>query len=241
MGTHISESLIAAARSLSESLHGLVFQNVHVYNPLEYAWNSHKTYLKLYAQFEKRFVLIGMNPGPFGMMQTGIPFGQIAAVRDWMRIQLPINKPEFEHPKRPIEGFACTRSEVSGARLWGWAAQRFGSAEQFFSQGIVLNYCPLVFLEHSGKNRTPDKLLIQEQSALRDICDKHLQDVLLILSPSWAIGVGNYAENRLKAIQSKLPEKTQISRIPHPSPANPAANRGWCKLVDDHLSAIGLL
>ncbi len=39
-----------------------------------------------------------------------------------------------QHPKRPIEGFDCARSEVSGRRLWGWAALRFGSAETFFAE-----------------------------------------------------------------------------------------------------------
>ena len=34
----------------------------------------------------KRVVFLGMNPGPFGMAQVGVPFGEVAAVRDWLRI-----------------------------------------------------------------------------------------------------------------------------------------------------------
>ena len=81
-----------------------------------------------------------MNPGPFGMVQTGVPLGEIAAVRDWMGIEATVEKPATENPKRPIEGFACTRSEVSGRRLWGLFAERFGTAEAFFTDHFVANY-----------------------------------------------------------------------------------------------------
>ena len=30
-------------------------------------------------------------------------------------------KPSKEHPQRPVQGLACPKTEVSGARLWGWA------------------------------------------------------------------------------------------------------------------------
>ena len=91
----------------------------HVYNPLDYAWKSHAQYLTRFGNSRKRVIMLGMNPGPFGMAQTGVPFGEIPAVRDWLRIETPVGKPRTENPKRPVEGFSCTRSEVSGRRLWG--------------------------------------------------------------------------------------------------------------------------
>ena len=141
-----------------------------------------------------------MNPGPFGMMQTGVPFGEIAAVREWMNIDGPVRKPKHEHPKRPIEGFDCKRSEVSGRRLWGWAAQRFGTADAFFGDWFVLNYCPLVFLEASGRNFTPDKLPAKLLTAVYAACDRHLAAALTELRPEWAIGVGAFAEKRIRAV-----------------------------------------
>src|SRR5689334_22585808 len=75
-----------------------------VYNPLEYAWPAHELYLEKYAAAPKQVLFLGMNPGPFGMAQTGIPFGEVAAVRDWLKIQTPVKKPAREHPKRPVEG-----------------------------------------------------------------------------------------------------------------------------------------
>ena len=96
-----------------------------------------------------------MNPGPFGMAQTGIPFGDVTMVRDFLGIDGAVGRPEREHPKRRVEGMACARSEVSGTRLWGWARDEFGTAEHFFGRFFVANYCPLVFMEASARNLDP--------------------------------------------------------------------------------------
>jgi single-strand selective monofunctional uracil DNA glycosylase len=173
------------------------------------------------------------------MMQTGVPFGEVAAVRDWMGIEAPVPAPAQQHPKRPIEGFACPRSEVSGRRLWGWAAQRFGTAERFFGQHFVLNYCPLVFLEASGRNRTPDQMPAAETAPLYEACDAHLKAALAALSPEWAIGIGGFAARRLSAaLREGSP--VRIAQVLHPSPASPAANRGWAPAVDRALAELGV-
>lgn len=231
--------LIAAAEALRSRVDALAFGEpvTHVYNPLGYAWEAHREYLRRFGDSPKRVVFLGMNPGPWGMAQVGVPFGEVAAVRDWMKLETAIGKPACEHPKRPVEGFACTRSEVSGRRLWGLFAERFGSAEAFFADHLVLNYCPLVFMEASGRNRTPDKLATAEQAALDRVCDQHLAEVLTHLQPAWAIGVGKYAESCLKRV---APAETRVGTILHPSPASPAANRGWAAAATRQLAALGV-
>jgi len=181
-----------------------------------------------------------MNPGPWGMAQTGVPFGEIAAVRDWMGIKCAVNKPDNEHPKRPVEGFSCSRSEVSGRRLWGLFADRFGSPECFFKEHFVGNYCPLVFMEQSGRNRTPDKLPAEEKAKLDAVCDAHLARLLEILSPDWAVGVGAFAESKILAVSKSLSSPPRVARILHPSPASPAANRGWDKAALRQLQEAGV-
>jgi single-strand selective monofunctional uracil DNA glycosylase len=240
----ISRELIAAARKLAERVDRLIFQPpvTHVYNPLDYAWAAHELYLQKFGTGPKRVIFLGMNPGPFGMAQTGIPFGEIAAVRDWLKISAPIKKPAVENPKRPVLGFDCPRSEVSGRRLWGLFAQRFGTPENFFKDHFVANYCPLVFCEKSGLNRTPDKLPPAERNPLLEICDDHLRRVLEILEPEWLIGVGGFAANRAEEACEKLssPSPIRIGQILHPSPASPAANRGWAEKVTGQLVQLGV-
>ena len=243
-----ARALLDAAHTLSGALVKLEFPApiAHVYDPLQYAWAPHETYVTRYAAGTKRVVLLGMNPGPFGMMQTGVPFGEIAAVRDWMGIRAPVEKPKREHPRRPIEGFDCKRSEVSGRRLWGWAAQRFGTADAFFSDWFVLNYCPLVFLEASGRNFTPDKLPAKLLTAVYAACDRHLAAALTELRPEWAIGVGAFAEKRIRAVlegsqvDSALARRMRIGQILHPSPASPAANRGWSEAAERQLATLAV-
>ncbi len=209
----------------------------YVYQPLEYARRPHAEYLRRYGQGSREVLLLGMNPGPFGMAQTGVPFGEIAAVRDWLGIEATVDRPAKEHPKRPIEGFACRRSEVSGRRLWGWAAERWRSPERFFARFYVHNYCPLAFLEDSGRNRTPDKLPVAEREPLHEACNDHLRAVVECLSPEWIVGVGAFAETQARKV---FGDSIRIGRIPHPSPASPAANKGWEPLVDQALADLGL-
>lgn len=236
-----SQRLIAAARRLSGRVAGLRFGPpvAHVYNPLDYAWAPHEAYLRRYGEGSRRVVFVGMNPGPFGMMQTGVPFGEVAAVRDWMGIDAPVRPPASQHPKRPIEGFACRRSEVSGRRLWGWAARRFGSAQAFFAQALVLNYCPLVFLEASGRNRTPEQLPSVESAPLHEACDEHLREAIGATGAQWAIGIGGFAQRRLREALGPS-SAVRIAQVLHPSPASPAANRGWSEAVDRELAALGV-
>jgi len=172
------------------------------------------------------------------MAQTGVPFGQVAAVRDWLGIDAPIKQPKHQHPKRPIEGIACQRSEVSGERLWGLFRERFGTAEAFFEQHFVANYCPLVFMEASGKNRTPDKLPATEREPLDAVCDAHLKTLLDATKPKWAVGVGVYAEKCLQRVVGNA--ETRVTRILHPSPASPAANRGWAEAASAKLIEVGI-
>jgi single-strand selective monofunctional uracil DNA glycosylase len=231
--------LESAARELSDSIDGMRFAAPvsHVYNPLTYAWAPHAAYLQRYGEGRKRVVFFGMNPGPFGMVQTGVPFGEIAAVRDWMGIEGEVGKPEEENPKRPVEGFGCVRSEVSGRRLWGLFAERFGTAEAFFAEHFVANYCPLAFFD-GGRNLTPDKLPVSEQGPLLAACDVHLRQVAEILQPEWVIGVGAWAEVRAREALAGLPVKH--GRVLHPSPASPAANRGWSEAATKQLLALGV-
>ena len=232
--------LIKATKALSQSVGSLSFDlpTAYVYNPLEYAWGIHRQYLKLAGTGKKKVVFLGMNPGPYGMAQTGVPFGEVSAVRDWIGLKGEVKKPNPEHPKRPVEGLECSKSEVSGRRLWGLFADKFPEAHDFFKDHFVVNYCPLVFMEESGKNRTPDKLPAVETKLLEHVCDTHLRQVVEILEPEWLIGVGAFAEKRASIALSGM--NIQIGKILHPSPASPAANRGWAEAANKQLLEQGI-
>ena len=234
-----AERLIDAARQLSRAVGELEFALPvsHRYNPLEYAWAPNELYLRRFGNSRKQVIFIGMNPGPFGMVQCGVPFGEIAAVRDWLGIFAEVRKPAAENPKRPVEGFSCTRSEVSGRRLWGLFQTRFASADDFFGDHFVANYCPLAFFDQ-GRNLTPDKLPANEADPLYAACDEHLRTVVATLEPDWVIGIGAFAEARAATALKGM--NVRIGRILHPSPASPAANRGWAEAASKQLAALGV-
>ena len=235
-----ADRLIRAANVLSDKLDPIQFGApvTHVYNPLRHAGRGHRRYLRRFADSPKRVVFLGMNPGPYGMTQTGVPFGEISAVRDWLQIEERIERPANEHPKRPVDGFACTRSEVSGARLWGAIADHWRKPEAFFRRHFIANYCPLVFMEETGRNRTPDKLPGAERDALYEACDDHLRRLIQILEPEWIVGIGAFAENRARIALAD--RDLNFGRILHPSPASPKANRGWANEARKDIRALGL-
>lgn len=233
-------SLVQISRGLGRAVAELRFREpvTHVYNPLEYARRPHETYLERFGGGTKEVVFVGMNPGPFGMAQTGVPFGDVGFVRDWMGIEAPVDHPPSEHPKRPVLGFACDRSEVSGSRLWGWARDRFGAPESFFSRFFVLNYCPLVFLEASGRNRTPDKLSKDERDMLLPECDRALSAAIALLDPELVVGVGAWATKRARSALGD--DRVRIGMVLHPSPASPKANLGWAPQAEQGLRELGI-
>lgn len=211
-----------------------------VYNPLEYAWDAHVEYLSRGSGRGKEAVLVGMNPGPWGMMQTGVPFGEVSLVRDWIGIRAPILRPAREHPKRPILGWDCPRSEVSGRRLWGYFKDRFTTPEAFFETGMVLNYCPLAFLGDTGRNLTPDKFPGELTADLFAACDTFLEAAVEALEPAWVLGVGRFALERIERVFGRSPEGFRVGTILHPSPASPVANRGWADAAQRQLDALGI-
>lgn len=234
--------LIAATRDLSAAVSAVKISEpvAYIYNPLDYARETHEEFLKRYADGRKRIVFLGMNPGPFGMAQTGVPFGEIDAVQNWLGIFGFVGKPPAEHPAKPVDGFACKRSEVSGKRLWGLFRERFGTPENFFKDHFVTNFCPLLFVagNERGKNLTPEDLVPAERDAVNAPCDLFLRRLAEILEPEWLVGVGNFAETSARRALDGMPVK--FTRVIHPSPASPTANKGWAEKATAKLVADGL-
>lgn len=222
------DKLLDAASWLRDECNRLSFQSPvsWTYNPLEYAWLAHESYIQKYAKSTCRVLFLGMNPGPYGMAQTGVPFGEIASVKGWLGIETDVYKPAKEHPKRPVEGFACTKSEVSGRRLWGLFQRKFEKPQNFFRSHFVTNYCPLVFMDDGARNVTPDKIKRDDAQKLSEVCDEHLRRIVDAIKPAFLVGVGAFAEDCLKRVTNG-DTGFQITRILHPSPASPAANRDW--------------
>lgn len=232
---------ITIALTLREALRPLRFGPpvTHVYQPLDYAFAAHRRWLERYGTGPREALLLGMNPGPWGMAQTGVPFGEPASVRDILGLEVPVDPPADEHPKRPVRGFASTRREVSGQRLWRWIRDVFGGPDAFFARFAIVNYCPLSFMEASGRNRTPDKLPAAERAPLFDACDAALRARVAHHRPRWIVGIGAFAEQRARAVLGDVPG-LRIGRVLHPSPASPRANRGWAAQATAELADLGL-
>ncbi|XP_051769261.1 single-strand-selective monofunctional uracil-DNA glycosylase 1 [Ctenopharyngodon idella] len=239
----VASRFLQAELELNARLRALSFGKPvrYTYNPLEYAWDTHRCYVETYCQEGQSVLFLGMNPGPFGMAQTGVPFGEVKAVRNWLKITGTVGRPTDEHPKRRITGLDCTQSEVSGARFWGFFQELCGETHNFFRHCFVHNLCPLIFMSESGKNLTPPELPAAERDALLSCCDSTLCQVVTALGVSMVIGVGKLAEQRARRTLSEAGITVRVEGIMHPSPRNPLANKGWANIVRDKLDNLGVL
>ena len=103
----------------------------------------------------------------------------------------------------------------------------------------MANYCPLLFIEDSGRNRTPDHIRAAERNPLQAVCDHALRKTVDHLKPRYVVGIGKFAEKRARIALSD--HKVKIGMITHPSPANPKANRGWEPVIIKQLADLGIL
>ncbi len=236
-----TDRLLDRTRALCRDIDSLHFTyEGYIYNPLDYAWEMHAEYLRRYVREGSSVLFLGMNPGPFGMMQTGVPFGEVNAVRDYLGLSLPVGKPVREHPSRPVLGMGIKRSEGSGKRLWGLISLRWPDPNDFFRDHSIFNYCPLGFLDggKTAKNFTPDHLPKDERLDLESVCDSYLADVIDMVRPRALIGIGKYAEAKLAAVNND-PDRI-VSSIIHPSPGNPQANVDWNGKTIARMKELGL-
>jgi len=225
------ERLIRAASSLRDDVGPIGKRLVSegsvdvCYNPLKYAWDAHEAYLRRMGGSGARTVILGMNPGPHGMGQMGIPFATTSVVRDLLRItDIPVNQPQTVDPRRPVVGFEYPREEVSGTRLWGLLAEYYGDAGAIASRVFLVNHCPLMlFSGPRAANITPDKVTGPTSRTLLERCDQHLREVVEVMEAERVIGVGRFAESRARAALAS--HSVEVLGCWHPSPASPLANR----------------
>ncbi|MFB6344166.1 MAG: uracil-DNA glycosylase family protein [bacterium] len=237
---------VSVTEDLNERIKGLTFEEKveWYYNPLDYAFEVHKAYLKSFGNDTKTGFFLGMNPGPWGMAQTGIPFTDPHIARDWMGLpERPIGTPPNEREDRPVDGWSSDRKEASGQKLHGYFRNIFGSLDAFFETNIVMNYCPLVMFSEEATNLTPEDLLKDDRQALFDICDPYLGDLIEFYDPDVFVGIGRFGQRRLMELTERTEE--EVAYLPHPSPASPIATRDggdyWRGLVDDMLEEWDLL
>ncbi|CAL1685046.1 unnamed protein product [Lasius platythorax] len=238
----ISDKLLSIEQELCTKLQDVTFPSLvqYIYNPLEYASETHAMYVHKYCTGEKKILFVGMNPGPWGMSQTGVPFGEINMVRNWLKIFGPVGSPLKEHPDRKITGFQCTRSEISGLRLWGLFRDLCGSPENFFRYAYMHNYCPLAFMDARARNITPAELKGEGQRILHEACDKSLIDIIRLLKVEIIVGIGNYAEKRAQIAVQMGGLSVQVMVLRHPSP-RAVGNQNWNETAMQRLDELGLL
>ncbi|XP_059470377.1 single-strand selective monofunctional uracil DNA glycosylase [Neocloeon triangulifer] len=218
-----------------------------VYDPVEYAGGIYFQYLQRFCRSPKHLLILGMNPGPWGMGQTGIPFGDVDTVKNYLGLAefgFLIRQPTQQHPSKIVTGLDCHRKEPSGTKLWGLVKKltNYCPAEIALANIIVHNFCPLIFLKESGCNLTPEELKASnKKEELFNLCSTALYHSLRVLQCSQILCIGKFAEKRADLMVKKFSLNALVYSIPHPSPRNVSGRVNWEENAMASLSASGLL
>lgn len=132
--------------------------------------------------------------------------------------------------------------QVSGARFWGLFKKLCGTPENFFKSCFVHNYCPVAFLTKTGRNITPPQLPAAVLNKLNATCDEALIEIMRLLQTRLVVAIGKFVQQRVEIILKRNSIDTiRVETIMHPSPVNPAANKGWEEVVIKQLKKIGVM
>ncbi|KAK6639299.1 hypothetical protein RUM43_007571 [Polyplax serrata] len=240
------EKLLAIEHQMCSELNNLKFTPPidYVYNPLLYAKDLHENFIKKYFEnCSKKILFLGMNPGPWGMCQTGIVFGDKDHVKEWLKLCGQVNKPKKEHPRKKITGLDCSRKEISGKKFWGFFRKLCQTPEQFFQHSFVYNLCCLAFVDTSGKNITPPEIKdIQVRNRLLNICNETFVKIIKEFKFEIVIGVGKFAEkNAITELRRNGLSNVKVLSIPHPSPRSAKIFRVWEEMTLKKLKEYDLL
>ncbi|MDX1612095.1 MAG: single-stranded DNA-binding protein, partial [Candidatus Thermoplasmatota archaeon] len=219
-----------AAQRLSKACDGLTFQHpvAHVYNPLSYAWDGQRQYIERFAYdpLPRPVLFVGMNPGPWGMGQTGVPFGDVDKVQAMGIEEIEVQQPAEPLDKRPVDGLDCHRNEVSGTRLYTGLQAVYGTLQEAYQHLFIVNYCPLLFYDEDARNLTPPRLRKADREAIFEVCQEHLIHLIEHFQPDHLVGIGKFAQRRANAaLEAMGRDDEEAGYLLHPSPANPMANK----------------
>lgn len=183
-----------------------------------------------------------MNPGPFGMCQTGVPFGDPKCVKEFLQIEGVVNKPEIECPFREILGFNSSRREQSGERLWRFFQSICHTPEFFFKNAFLFNFCPIALMKGNGCNVTPGEIKdIKVRKSLEVLCEDWYLKVIRLLQPEYLIAIGRYIHKKTKDVfKANHIDNIKILYMPHPSP-RAVNNTNWHEKAQTFLDENNLM
>jgi len=242
----VADQILAASDRLSERLAALPpVGDLVALDPTRYCRSAWAAYLQMAARLGCVLV-VGMNPGPHGMAQTGVPFTD-----PWIVDELDLQAPRADVPPADIpavgswrhrshraRGVLGSKREESAKRLWpllreicapyaavGPSADKIAEAtRRVCNEVLLVNALPICWLDPAGKNVSAEQVEkrapAQVREGLRDLVNEWLQAVADILRPAAVIGVGRWAREFVTDLDvDHFVEIPFRDGIKHPSPS----------------------
>lgn len=227
----------------------------HVWNPGRYGASWHRRFRRMVPLESNPVILFGLNPGPYGMAQTGIPFTDVKRLRERLprlaaslEIHGPVEVPGLAPPS--LRPFLTRSFESSAVRIYRFLDLAWGSAEEGWRKVGVANPCSLLFMDAAGKNRTPADLqgaVSRRRSAghsaaeLREACDrlrrKAALEAMAAVRPRGVVLLGKDVQKALGSVTVKVVGARDVLPWEHPARAVPTRwargllgeirRRGW--------------
>jgi single-strand selective monofunctional uracil DNA glycosylase len=211
-----------------------------IWNPGLYAASWHALFRKEYPASAGCILVFGLNPGPYGMAQTGIPFTDLKRLRE----HLPRLAKGLERrgcslagvglAPRSLRPYLSRTFESSAVRVYRFLSRGWGSAEDGWRSVVVANPCSLLFMDAAGENRTPADLVgavsrrtgsLVAARRLRERCNAlrrlAAREAVRVLSPRGVVLLGKDAQRAMQTGIAPLLGPDSILGWEHPARAVP--------------------
>lgn len=189
--------------------------NVHAYG-----WSAYEAFVRAYySDGRPRILALSMNPGPFGAVQTGIPFCDVPLARQLLPgfDRLIAAKPSW---------VASERREISALKLVVWSDARFGGIRGLYARVLLAMTCPLAILRGPRKTNVPlPALPRREQEKIEAFIPRHAAEEIRLAEPAGILMLGEWAQRVWRIALRTDPGLASLPALAAPHPAAHITNR----------------
>jgi single-strand selective monofunctional uracil DNA glycosylase len=224
-----------------------------VLNPGRYGERWHARFRRAYPMSPRPLLVFGLNPGPYGMAQTGVPFTDLKRLesalpglwKDLVASGEPVTRPGLAPPS--LARHLTRTFESSSVRVYRFLERAYGRPELALREVVFVNPCPLLFIDpETGANRTPADLpralrarkAAELVHAFEELRRATVLEAVAELEPRGAILLGRDVAAAVgEALRAALGARSVVE-WEHPARAVPET---WSRGLADELRKRGLL
>jgi len=197
---------------------------LQVWNPALYALDIYQEYLTKFPPEPGAILALGLNPGPYGMAQTGIPFTdcRTASGALGMEMTIPGKAPDDLISRlKKANGKWRGTYERSSLGMYRFLILAWGDIKTAYRNWFVGNPCPLLFLDPERWNVTPADPRLRRMKEVGELRQRAVIGFSEILNPRGIVCFGKDVAKAVGEVAIRQVGPDRVVFYEHPARAVP--------------------